>query len=95
MNKKEQIEELYHKDTFSDKDSAIIGNAIDNYEVYTDDLKESFMSYAYDRLEKEYGDKFSNEEIWSYTDENVSNGRTHKENYEELAEWLSGDFYKQ
>jgi len=82
------ILKLYQKDKFSKKDDEIIEDAIENGEIDTDTIKEDAMDYIYGRLEKEYGDKYSEDEIWSYTDENISNGLTHKENYKNLIEYL-------
>jgi hypothetical protein len=88
------ILKLYQKDTFSDKDSELIDEAIENGDIDTSDIKEDCMGYIYDRLEKEFGDKYSSEEIWEYTDENLSNGLTHKENYKNLVEYLKDNEYE-
>lgn len=85
---KNKILKLYQKNHFSDSDSELIKKAIDNFEIETDKIKEDFMDYAYGRLEKEFGDKYSNEEIWSYTDENYENLLTHSENYKNLVDFL-------
>ena len=77
--------ELYKKDTFSDEDNRLINLAIDNYELYTDDIKEDFMGYMYSNIPLEY----TQEEIWAYTDENYSNGLTHKENFNNLLNYLN------
>jgi hypothetical protein len=77
--------ELYKKDTFSDEDNRLINLAIDNYELYTDDIKEDFMGYMYSNIPLEY----TQEEIWGYTDENYSNGLTHKENFNNLLNYLN------
>lgn len=77
--------ELYKKDTFSDEDNRLINLAIDNYELYTDDIKEDFMGYMYSNIPLEY----TREEIWGYTDENYSNGLTHKENFNNLLNYLN------
>jgi hypothetical protein len=49
------------------------------------------MDYIYERLNKEFGDKYTTEQIWGYTDENLSNGLTHKENYDNLIEFLESE----
>lgn len=81
----EDLLELYKKDTFSDEDNRLINLAIDNYELYTDDIKEDFMGYMYSNIPLEY----TQEEIWGYTDENYSNGLTHKENFNNLLNYLN------
>jgi len=83
------ILKLYKKSSFSDSDSEMIEKAIDSRSIETDEIKEDFMDYAYERIKKEFGDKYSSEQIWSYTDENYSNGLTHKENYDNLIEFLT------
>lgn len=89
MTLEEKILEMYKKDTFTTADSELIGDAIENFEISTDDIKLSCMDYIYSQLEKDFEkDKFHNEDIWNFTDENLSNGCTHKENYNELIEWL-------
>ena len=75
---------MYLNDTFSIEQNELINDSIQKKEIYTDDIKEDFMSYAYDKI----GDKYEPEEIWEYTDENYSNGLTHKENYNELIKFL-------
>lgn len=75
---------MYLNDTFSIEQNELINDSIQKKEIYTDDIKEDFMSYAYDKI----GDKYELEEIWKYTDENYSNGLTHKENYNELIKFL-------
>jgi hypothetical protein len=81
----EDLLELYKKDTFSDEDNRLINLAIDNYELYTDDIKEDFMGYMYSNIPL----KYTQEEIWGYTDENYSNGLTHKENFNNLLNYLN------
>ena len=81
----EDLLELYKKDTFSDEDNRLINLAIDNYELYTDDIKEDFMDYMYSNIPC----KCTDEEIWGYTDENYSNGLTHKENFNNLLNYLN------
>lgn len=89
MTKEETILEMYKKDTFTDSDLELIEYAIENILIYTDDIKLNCMDYIYAQLEKDFEeDKFNNEEIWNFTDKNLSNGCTHKENYDELIEHL-------
>jgi hypothetical protein len=88
----DDILKLYQKDKFSDEDNDIIDDAIENGEIDTDTIKEDAMDYIYGRLEKDFG-YYNDEDIWSYTDENISNGLTHKENYENLVEYLQ-DYHK-
>ena len=76
---------MYLNDTFSIEQNELINDSIQKKEIYTDDIKEDFMSYAYDKI----GDKYELEKIWEYTDENYSNGLTHKENYNELIKFLN------
>jgi hypothetical protein len=84
-----KILEMYKKDTFTTADSEFIGNAIENFDIYTDDIKLNCMDYIYGQLEKDFEkDTFHNEDIWNFTDEHLSNGCTHKENYDELIEHL-------
>lgn len=81
----EDILNLYRKDTFSIEDNIIINNAIELELIYTDEIKDDFMEYMYFIILDEYSD----EEIWGYTDENYSNGLTHKENYNNLINYLN------
>jgi hypothetical protein len=81
----EDILNLYKKDTFSIEDNLLINNAIELELIYTDEIKDDFMEYMYFRITDEY----SNEEIWDYIDENYSNGLTHKENYNNLINYLN------
>ena len=85
------ILKLYQKDVFSDKDSELIDEAIENGDIDTTDIKEDFMGYVYDRIDKEYKDEFETEDIWEYTDEQYENGLTHKENYKKLISFLKND----
>ena len=82
------ILKLYQKDVFSDKDSELIDEAIENGDIDTTDIKEDFMGYVYDRIDKEYKDEFETEDIWEYTDDQYENLLTHKENYQKLVEYL-------
>ena len=75
---------LYKKDTFSVIDNILIDNCIELGYIYTDDIKDDFMGYVYKHIDRKYTD----EDIWSYTDENYSNGLTHKENYNNLIKYL-------
>ena len=81
----EEILNLYKKDTFSIEDNLLINNAIELELIYVDEIKDDFMEYMYSRITNEY----TNEEIWGYTDENYSNGLTHKENYNNLINYLN------
>jgi hypothetical protein len=83
--KEKEILKMYLNDTFSIEQNELINDSIQKKEIYTDDIKEDFMSYAYDKI----GDKYELEKIWEYTDENYSNGLTHKENYNELIKFLN------
>jgi len=83
------IEKLYRKNKFTIKDNEFINDAIENGDIDTTDIKEDFMGYVYDRIDKEYKDEFETEDIWEYTDENYSNGLTHKENYKNLISFLN------
>jgi hypothetical protein len=82
------ILKLYQKDTFSDKDSDLINDAIENGDIYTDEIKDDFLGYIQDQKHD-----FTDEQIWSYTDENYSNGQTHKENYKNLVEYIKENEY--
>lgn len=81
----EKVLNLYKKDTFSIEDNLFIDNSIELGLIDTDEIKEDFMGYVYDHIDKNQSD----EEIWSYTDENYSNGLTHKENYNNLINYLN------
>jgi len=85
------ILKLYLKDEFSEKDSELIDKAIENGDIDTTDIKEDFMGYVYDRIDKEYKDEFKTEDIWEYTDEQYENLLTHKENYKKLISFLKND----
>jgi hypothetical protein len=85
------ILKLYLKDEFSEKDSELIDEAIENGDIDTTDIKEDFMGYVYDRIDKEYKDEFETEDIWEYTDEQYENLLTHKENYKKLISFLKND----
>ncbi len=85
------ILKLYQKDTFSDKDLELIEEAIENGGIDTTDIKEDFMGYVYDRIDKEYKDEFETEDIWEYTDDQYENLLTHKENYQKLIAYLKDD----
>jgi hypothetical protein len=77
--------ELYKKDEFSNEDNRIINLAIDNQEIYTDEIKDDFMDYAYSNIPSQYED----EDIWRYADENYENGLTHKQNFNNLINYLN------
>ena len=88
----ENLFKLYLKETFSVEDTERIGNAIENRELFTDDIKEDCMDYIYERMETEGIDDVDEIEIWKYTDENLSNGLTHEENYHNLINYLKENF---
>ena len=46
------------------------------------------MTYVYERMENEYPNVMD-EDIWEFTDENISNGMTAKENYNMLVEFIN------
>jgi len=79
------ILELYRKTTFTDEDSEVISNAIENKTIDTTTIKENFMDFVYHNV----GNRYPLEDIWDYTDENYSNGLTHIENYNNLLEFLN------
>ena len=79
---------LYLKPTFSDEDSELIENAIDNRDIDTEDIREDCMDYIYQKLEDEGIDDVEDIDIWKYTDENLQNGLTHEENYQNLKNYL-------
>ena len=83
---------LYLKPTFSDEDSELIENAIDNRDIDTEDIREDCMDYIYERMETEGIDNVDSIEIWKYTDHNLSNGLTHEENYHNLINYLKENF---
>lgn len=78
------IEKLYRKNKFTIKDNEFINDAIESRKIYTEDIKEDFLGYIQDQKHD-----FTDEQIWSYTDENYSNGLTHKENYKNLISFLN------
>lgn len=81
-----EILKIYRKDAFSIEDNLLINNAIKNDYINTTDIKEDFLGYVYDIIDK---DKFETEHIWEYTDEQYENGLTHKENYNNLLNYLT------
>lgn len=76
---------LYRKQKFTNEENDFINNAIENKEIYTEDIKEDFIGYAYKKIK----DKYSAEEIWEYTDDNYQNGLTHIQNYKNLIDFLN------
>lgn len=88
----ENLLNLYSKETFTEKDSDLIGKAIESKELLTEDIKADCMDYIYERLELEGIDDIDETEIWKYTDENLSNGLTHEENYNNLINYLKENF---
>jgi hypothetical protein len=84
-----KIEKWYHtKDTFTKSEEHEINKLIDNYELHTSDIMGFIMSYIYDKLEREFPNNWSVNEVTNYTDEYASNGLTAKENYDNLLEYL-------
>ena len=84
-----KIEKWYHtKDTFTKSEAHEISKLIDSYEVCTSDIMGFVMYYVYDKLETEFPNKWSVNEITDYTDEHISTGLTAKENYDNLLEYL-------
>lgn len=88
----ENLLELYLKDKFSAEDHRRINKAIDSKELLTEDIKADCMDYIYERMETEGIDDVDEIEIWKYTDENLSNGLTHEENYNNLINYLKENF---
>ena len=83
-----KIKNLYHtKETFSFEVADYISELIDNYELDTSDINEIIMEYIYDKLESN-GYKYEDSIIWQFTDENICNLKTGKENYSNLIEYL-------
>ena len=88
-----KIKHLYHtKETFSIEEADYISELIDNYELYTCDINDIIMEYIYYKLESN-GYKYEECIIWQFTDENISNSKTGKENYLNLIEYLHNLHY--
>lgn len=75
-----KILKLYQEFSFTEADHKLINQAIEQRDIYTDDIKEDFMEYLRQRL-KSVGLNFSDERIWAFTDEHYDNGYTHIQNY--------------
>ena len=88
----ENLLNLYLKDTFTEQDSKLIDNAIDTAELFTDDIKDDCLDYIYRRMELEGIDYVDETDIWEYTDEHLSNGLTHAENYNNFKKYLKQNF---
>ncbi len=83
-----KIKNLYHtKDTFSFEEADYISQLIDSYELYTCDINDIIMEYIYNELEIN-GFNYEEHIVWQFTDENISNSKTGKENYLNLIEYL-------
>jgi hypothetical protein len=80
---------IYKKEKFSDNDFEMINIAIENGDIDTTEIKEDFLDYVYDRIDKQYKNRFKTEDIWEYTDELYENGLTHKENYKNLIKYIT------
>lgn len=88
-----KILKLYLQASFTEADHDLINQAIEQRDIYTDDIKEDFMDYLRERLKAE-GLGFSNERIWEYTDEHYDNGYTHPENYSSFLNFPRYPKYK-
>lgn len=87
----ETILKLYSKRKLSNKDCDIILSAIDNGEIETDTIKENFMDYMYNRLHF-YIKKYTDEQVWSYTDEEYQNLLSHQDNFKLLIDFLKNKY---
>lgn len=88
-----KILKLYLQASFTEADHDLINQAIEQRDIYADDIKEDFMDYLRERLKAE-GIGFSNERIWEYTDEHYDNGYTHPENYSSFLNFPRYPKYK-
>ncbi len=85
----ELILDVYtNKDKITKDEHYIIGTFIENKTICTNDIRETIMGYIYKRMENEYPNVMD-EDIWEFTDENISNGMTAKENYNMLVEFIN------
>lgn len=85
----ELILDVYkNEDKITKDEHYIIGTFIENKTICTDDIRETIMGYIYERMENEYP-SVMDEDIWEFTDENISNGMTAKENYNMLVEFIN------
>ncbi len=85
----ELILDMYkNEDKFTKDENYIIGTFIENKTICTEDIRETIMGYIYERMENEHPNVMD-EDIWEFTDENVSNGMTAKENYNKLIEFIN------
>ena len=90
----ELILDMYkNEDKFTKDENYIINTFIENKTICTEDIHETIMGYIYERMENEYPN-LTDEDIWEFTDENVSNGMTAKENYNRLIEFMGVVSYK-
>ena len=88
-----KILKLYLQASFTEADHKLINQAIEQRDIYTDDIKEDFMDYLRERLKAE-GLGFSNERIWEYTDEHYDNGYTHPQNHSSFLNFPRYPKYK-
>ena len=89
MNNELTILEMYtRKDTFTLNENELINKSIDRLEVCLYDIHETIMGYIYERMKNEYPNVMD-EDIWEFTDENISNGMTAKENYNMLVQFIT------
>ena len=85
----ELILDVYaNEDKITKDEHYIIGTFIENKTICTDDIRETIMGHIYERMENEYPNVMD-EDIWEFTDENISNGMTAKENYNMLVEFIT------
>lgn len=84
-----KVEKLYNKkNSFTDKECLYISGLVDSYKIDTNEINQFIMSYIYIKLENT-SVKYDNHDIWSYTDENICNTLTAKENYNNLLQYLT------
>ncbi len=84
-----QIENWYNtKETFTIKEIEYINRLKDTCEIDALDISDIIITYIYDKLES-LPIKYDEQIIWGYTDENISNGLTSKENYTNLLNYLN------
>jgi hypothetical protein len=83
-----EILKLYQKPNFSSEDNQLINKAIDEGVICADDIKEDCMNYIYQKLNEEGIEVNDIVDIWRFTDENLENGITHEENYQNLKNFL-------
>lgn len=84
-----KILDFYLKPTFSNADNEIINKAIELQIIDADDIKNDCIGYIFERLKEEDID-IDIENVWEFTDENLQNGLTHAENYQNFKNYLNG-----